>query len=240
MNRMLFFILLAMNIFSSESIADVTSDKCSFYFQSDIAVANGNEVSKLISKLPAGNAVKICTGANGAKSYYIASEVLKKKGVCYFNLTRVFKDDSGNENWSFAPQENMQHLVLRDVYMQVSSGICPKQDHADYIQTSGISIGTFSLFNKSWSDAVSSKKLFKNLFEGFFGSEMSNSLVLLESSLFSIGSQDNKPRVLKMDFVLRDVPGYLLTLANATHTWIIDFDIQGANVSIEGISLISE
>lgn len=244
MRKVLIFILLVMNIYPGYSVADVSSDKCSFYFQGDTIKDSNNEISKLVSKLPAGSAVKVCVGANNAVAYYIASEVLEKKEVCYFYLTRVFKDLSGEQEWSFSPPKNMQHLATRDVYMRASADACLRQDHIDYIQTNGVSVGVFDIFIKSWKNIISSRKLFIESVRNITSIDVhANDLKLLESSLFEKSPQGKKLRILKLDFIPRKTPhtpGYLLTVDDVTHSWIINFDIQDNNISIESISLIPE
>ena len=218
---------------------DQSSDSCEFYFFGD--QGSDTDALALLAVAKPGEAVKVCTGSNGNKVYYVASAVSQKGGVTYFCTNRVFKGSSSDEpRWELVPPDNLLHLEIREAYMQVGTGIL-KQDHVGFIRVKGMSAGLFGALSNLWGSVRSSEKYFDEAVNSLsMLSKLSSDTRALRRALYR---DRDAPAILTASYVEGNnsrPPHYTFSVVDRSHMWNIEFDFVGAAISFENIILISE
>lgn len=235
-NLLLFFL---MGLSSMTHGLDVNTDKCEFFYQGELV--DDSNVAELLNAIKDGEAVKVCTGGNGNRVFYVASSVSQKGDVSFFYLTRVFRTTvNDGYRWDFIPPENKLDLAAREVYMRSGSkGF--KQDDSGFVQAKGVSVGLFSMFINAWAQVCSSEDLFSDATNSMpMLRKLSSDVKLLKNALFNDGDNDVKPKILRVEYVPGadfESPHYVLSVAHGSHTWDVEFDFFSDAISFESIDL---
>ena len=242
MHKWILLVFLFMSSLMSRSFSDINSDVCDFYFRGkSVEVV---DVQDIFSKVASADAVKVCTSKSGVSAYYMASGIKVKSGVSYFHMTRIFREDAGNNKvrWNLAPPKNLLHLVTREVYMCDDASGCKKQNDNSFIQTGGVAISAFKDLSVSWGGIVDSKELFEKAVQDLsFRMKRSSSVKELKSALYGKGEA---PKLFSLHFNQGDdstFPKYTFSVMAGSDMWNIDFDFHPVDgVKFERVVLVED
>lgn len=241
MTKYLLLVLLMMSSAMAYSL-DISTDRCEFYFHGGSSELS-SDVDDLLKVVKSGEAVKVCTGNNENKTYYVASAVSEQNGVSYFYLTRVFKVSVSNGyRWEFIPPKDSLLLTAREVYMQSLVGGDIHQDHSGFVQVKGVSVGLFSVLNKAWNSILSSEELFGEASSNLsMFSKLSLDIKALKRALYD-DDRKNVPKLLTVSFIEgsdSSFPHYTFSVVDKTRMWNIGFDFNGNTIRFESVVLVS-
>lgn len=239
------YLILLITLMSSSmgyGFSDLSGDTCKFHFRSE--EVGDEEIRSIFDQVSSAEAVKICTGNNKRKAYFVASEIVEKDGIYYFYLTRAFAEFvESNKYWSSIPPKELQHIVTKGVYMCEKLKNSIRHDEIRFVQTRNISIGVFRKVSNSWNSIFSSKKLFDKASEGLsFLEKFSSDLESLEKVLFK-NSSTSGVRLFSIEFIHGDdssFPRYKSSLTDGSQFWSVEFDFHSGSIQLYKVALISE
>jgi hypothetical protein len=135
-----------------------------------------------------GEAVEVCSLSGGGKSYSVASAIaMGKLGSCQYSLRSVFpvESDLGRDSWSFEPSAKEKYRRFSFTFLNEPLTRCPVQGSADYVQSSGLSEGTFLTLMRAWREMSRSEHAFSSATARLSKTQLNSTAFQILRSCFS-------------------------------------------------------
>lgn len=99
------------------------------------------------------------------ETYFVAEKIYEgPQGVCQYVIVQIFRDekkDDTGQTWSILPPSGWQYPPVRNIFMTLPEGECPRQDDSSYIVVRNVSEGVFHAFTSFWRDARHDIRVFE-------------------------------------------------------------------------------
>ncbi len=200
------------------------------------------DIQGLLRKLDKNKSVKLCKADNGNNAVYVASQIKYIDALAYYHLRRVFKVSvSSDIQWSSSPPKNKSNLAYSTTYMIGNPIKEVAHDDIEFVQTSGVSAGVFSLWIKQWNSISESAGEFENLVEKLPSyPRQLEAIKELREALFE-KKANQKPQLRSMKFNKEGrglPPHYSFILAKPRMSWLVKFDLNESEIKLLEVILM--